>query len=198
MTRLKLGSNCLRAAKGRWFNPCTIHHYKNGLFARLHTSHIASIQTPVRKTWRNAGARGLVGASAAMNTLWRIRTTLAVMTLVACTGGCAEMDRLHNPKLQPLIYTGPFAVGSDLDANLRVTKGNITGESLRMTVPVSGLFVDIPGGHDPKLDFNVNDELTFSQSFRDELVRHHMFKRVDLIPLEVPSAPDARSSPPVQ
>ena len=108
------------------------------------------------------------------------------------------MDRLHNPKLQPLIYTGPFAVGSDLDANLRVTKGNITGESLRMTVPVGGLFVDIPGGHDPKLDFNVNDELTFSQSFRDELVRHHMFKRVDLIPLEVPSAPDARSSPPVQ
>ena len=101
-----------------------------------------------------------------------MKTLLATTFLVLLVSACATP---HVP-LAPVTFDQSASVSSDKTVKVHLVSGAVRGSAGSTLMPVGTIFVPISTGPYPHLQFNVEDQRVFVDSFRNELQRLKVFR----------------------
>ena len=81
--------------------------------------------------------------------------------------------------LVPVSYDQQVTVHSNLPATVQLNTGIVAGHGSSTMVPAGGIFVPVSAGPNPEFQFGAEDQATFIESLKAELVRHGIFSVVE-------------------
>lgn len=101
------------------------------------------------------------------------------MKTLALLGPCIFLLSACTAPLVPVTYDQQVSVQSNLPAAVQLNTGIVAGHGSTTMVPAGGIFVPVSTGPNPEFQFAAEDQATFVESLKTELVRHGIFRAIE-------------------